>query len=124
MLGGSMSADTDSQSGSERRIYPRVPLDAPYFVTLRRDDGVEVPALVVDLGCGGIQAALPPGSSENLRTWLSHQVVVAGLPEPVQCDGFGYTGAITWVSAERCGVRFLSPLAVSDEELETLIRSL
>jgi len=119
-----MSADIDSQSGSERRIYPRVPLDAPYFVTLRRDDGVEIPALVVDLGRGGIQATLSPGFSEDFRTWLNHQVVVAGLIEPVQCDDSGYKGVITWVSAEHCGVRFQPPLPVSEEELEAIIRSL
>ena len=119
-----MSVDTGSQSGINRRMYPRVPLDAPFFVTLRRDDGMEVPALMVDLGCGGIQAALPPGSSEDFRAWLRHQVAVVGLPEPVRCDGSGHTGTIHWVSAECCGVRFQPPLPVSDEELETIIRSL
>jgi len=119
-----MSADNDSQSGRERRIYPRVPLDAPCLVTLRRDDGVEVPVLVVDFGCGGIQAALPPGSSESFRAWLNHHIAVVGLPELLQCDGSGYKGTVSWVSAECCGVRFLPPLAVSDEELDAIIRSL
>ena len=120
-----MSADTCSQC-EERRIFLRVPLDAPSFVILRRDDGVEIPALMVDFGRGGIQAALSPGSSENFHTWLSHQVAVVGLPEPVQCDGLGYKGIISWVSAERCGVRFQPPLpdSVSDEELYAIIRSL
>jgi len=119
-----MSVDTGSQSGRERRIFPRVPLDAPCFVTLRRDDGVEVPALMVDFGRGGIQAALSPGTSENFCAWLSHQVAVLGLPEPLQCDGAGYKGIVNWVSAERCGVLFQPPLSVSDEELDTIIRSL
>ena len=119
-----MSADTDSQSGSDRRIYPRVPLDAPCFVVLRRDDGVEVPALMVDFGRGGIQAALPPGSSENFRDWLSHQVAVVGLPDPLRCDGSGYKGVISWVSAERCGVRFQPSLSVSDKELDAIIAAL
>ena len=119
-----MSADTDSQSGRERRIYPRVPLDAPYFVSLRRSDGVEVPALMVDFGRGGIQAALPPGSSESFRDWLNYQVVVLGLPESAHYDSSGYRGYITWVSVERCGVRFQPPLAVSDEELDAIIESL
>ena len=119
-----MSTDTDSQSGRERRIFLRVPLDAPCFVTLRRDDGVEVPALMVDFGRGGIQVALSPGASENFHAWLSHQLAVVGLPEPLQCDGSGYKGTVSWVSAERCGVRFLPPLPVSDEELETIIELL
>jgi len=119
-----MSADTDSQSGRERRVHLRVPLDAPCFVTLRRDDGLEVPTLLVDFGRGGIQAALPPSSSENFRTWLSHQVDVVGLPGPLYCDGSGYPGVISWVSAERCGVRFSQPLSLADEELYTIIESL
>ena len=93
-------------------------------MTLRRDDGPEIPALMVDLGCGGIQAALPPGSSENFHTWLSHRVVVLGLPEPIQCGGVGHKGTVSWVSAERCGVRFQSLLPISEEELCAIISSL
>ena len=118
-----MSVDTE-KSGRERRIYQRVPLDAPCFVTLRRDDGVEVPAMMVDFGCGGIQAVLSPGSSESFRDWLNHLVAVIGLPEFAHYDGSNYQGDITWVSAERCGVRFHPPLTVSEEELEAIIESL
>jgi hypothetical protein len=79
---------------------------------------------MVDCGCGGIQAALPPGSAEDLQDWLSHQIVVLGLPEAFRCDGSGHKGIVSWVSAERCGVRFESPLSISDAELHAILSSL
>lgn len=119
-----MSTDTVSQSVKERRVSPRVPLDAPFFVTLRRSDGPELPALVVDLSRGGVQLALPPDASENFHAWLSCQVTVLGLPPLVGFCGSGCAGMICWISMERCGVRFDTPLSVSDASLRAVIMSL
>ena len=119
-----MAADADSDDVRERRAYPRVPLDAPFFVTLRRDDGTEVPALVVDFGRGGLQVALPPGSAESFHAWLSHAVLLLGLPASIDAKEAGCPGIISWVSAERCGVRLAPALAVSDEKLLEIAASL
>ncbi len=119
-----MTECSDSQKGRERRVYPRVPLDAPFFVTLRKSDGEETPSLMVDFGRGGVQLALPPGTPASFHFWLSHHVHVFGLPEAIACSREGCKGMITWVSAERCGVRFEIPLSLSDEEICLILKSL
>lgn len=119
-----MAEQSDLKSGSERRVYQRVPLDAPFFVTLRRSDGAEIPALMVDFGRGGVQVALPPGTPASFHSWLSCQVVVLGMPEPIECGRAGCKGMVSWVSAERCGVRFEPPLSLSEQELRNIVKSL
>lgn len=118
-----MTADTRSQS-AERRIYTRVPLDAPFFVTLQRGDGPELPALLVDFGRGGLQLALPPGTSENFFGWLNQAVMISRLPDSIDGCCTNCCGFISWVSQERCGVRFEKPLTISDDALENIVKTL
>ena len=100
----------------DRRAHPRVPLDAPYFVTVRRHQDARIPALLMDCGRGGGPLALPPEETET-RDWLSSVVIIFGLPSIMDKLGSGCGGTVTWVSAERCGVRFQPPLEVSDADL-------
>lgn len=107
----------------DRRAHPRVPLDAPYFVSIRKQEAGKIPALLVDCGRGGVQLALPPEETQT-HQWLSYSVTVFGLPTQMDAFGQGCSGTVTWVSAERCGVRFHPPLNVSDAELLAFTSSL
>ena len=119
-----MAANDVQEDYADRRAHARVPLDAPYFVTIQRGDSdMETPALIVDCGRGGLQLALSPVEGETYE-WLSHSVVIHGLPQVMDNTGKGCPGMVSWVSAERCGVRFVPPLPVSDEELLEVVGNL
>lgn len=119
-----MSSHTDPLSAQERRSYPRVPLDTPFFVTLKREKAhEELSAVLVDCSQGGVQLALPP-SSEPLFDWLGLRVLILGLPSPMDPPRLGCSGSVSWVSEERCGIRFSQPLALSDEALIALTETL
>lgn len=105
---------------ADRRNSLRVPIDVPFFVSIQKNPGnEEVPALLVDCGRGGVQLAFSP-ASDNIAGWLGCQVRVDGLPLILDAMGTGYEGIITWMSIERCGVRFHTPLPVSDQCIQAL----
>lgn len=115
------NADTDSaDSYADRRNSLRVPIDVPFFVSMQKIPGNhEVPALLVDCGRGGVQLAFSP-ASDDIAGWLGCEVRVDGLPLILDAMGAGYAGIITWMSIERCGVRFHTPLPVSDQCIQAL----
>ena len=110
----------------ERRNHPRVPLDAPFFINIRIGAGNPLSGMLVDLGRGGLQAAFPPQENGyNISNeLLGDAVTVFGLPKVFDEDGIGRSGYVSWVSADRFGVRFLSLAALTDSELEELTHSL
>lgn len=108
---------------AERRVYPRVPLDAPFFVTLRIQDSRQTQALLVDCGRGGVQLALSPEEAD-VPHLLSAEVRILGLPSMLDPTSAGLPGSISWVSAERCGVRFTPPLTLSEAVLQAFSDSL
>jgi hypothetical protein len=111
------------KSYEERRAHPRVPLDAPFFVTLLVEESKKTSALLVDCGKGGLQLALSPAESA-LANLLSASVLILGLPRQLDGLGEGLSGSVSWISAERCGVSFTSPLSVSDDSLLAFTKNL
>jgi hypothetical protein len=121
----SMFSPDSSPSGQERRSSQRVPLDVPYFVTISPEDEKEedVPALLIDLSLGGSQLGFSP-ATRGITNWLGHRVRLLGLPKEV-CNRNGEcAGAITWMSRERCGVRFETPLQLTDEQIMAILAEL
>jgi hypothetical protein len=107
----------------EKRRHKRVPLDLLYFITLKLEDGSEVGMQLVDCGRGGLQLGFP-ADKEPACGLLSRRVTVLGLPQALNPDGLGIPGAVVWVSAGRCGLRFDAPLRLSDEALHAFARNL
>ncbi len=108
----------------ERRQFPRVPLDVTFFVEVSFDGRGEVSALLVDIGRGGLQLAFPP-HMQGMEDILGCQAVVRGLPvRPGRGAGREFSGAVSWISPERFGIRFLDPIPLSDAEITALALSL
>lgn len=121
----SHSSNDNSQGGAfyeDRRSFPRVPLDAPHFVTLQRNGG-KADVMLVDLSRGGAQLALAP-SENNLPYWLGEEALLLGLPPNIDKDGLGYRCVVSWLRPERCGVRFQPPLCMEEEELLAALQCL
>ena len=111
----------------ERRQFARVPIDEPHFVLIAVEQGPSQTMLLVDLGRGGLQTVFPPGQDVEKKSLLGKTVTVSQLPAPVsQASGIenSIKGTITWVSPQRCGIRFIAPLEIGDEELAALLESL
>ena len=111
----------------ERREFLRVPIDAPHFITVAFDGGESVITLLIDISRGGLQAAFPPHQTVDEEALLGRAVRVTELPGSVeQASGNlgGLSGTVSWVSPQRCGVRFAAPLALGDEELAALVEGL
>ena len=106
----------------ERRICSRVPLDAPFFVIARLADGQRYSAILVDCGRGGVQLAfsLAKGVISSL---LGQKMVILDLPEGLGTDPDGCPGVVTWVSPQRCGVRFDQLLSLTEEEVTAIAHS-
>jgi hypothetical protein len=109
---------------SDRRKFARVPLDAPYFVALRFDNGPKETALLADLGRGGLQLSFAPGRDIQGENFLGRAVFIDALPVTLPVEGKNLPGTITWVSPQRCGVRFQTPLNVSEAELVIALAAL
>jgi hypothetical protein len=110
---------------SDRRKFARVPLDAPQFVSLRFADSPPETVLVVDLGRGGLQLSFAPTRNILGENLLGREAFVGGLPAALLGgDGKVLAGTVSWVSPQRCGIRFHFPLAVSEAELAILLAAL
>ncbi|MDL2317369.1 PilZ domain-containing protein [Desulfovibrio sp. OttesenSCG-928-A18] len=120
-----MATDSSADTGQrqERRAHLRVPLDVPVLVTARLDDEHNMIAMLVDCGRGGVQLAFSP-ATRALPDILGRRIAVLGLPPALQPMQRHFTGMITWVSHERCGVRFEKPLPLNEDELVRITRSL
>ncbi len=107
----------------ERRTSPRVPLDAPLFIQFVFSSGASVSAMLLDVSCGGLQAAVAPQCADT-GDFLGQEVVVHGLPVLLDPVHSGCKGLVTWVSPQRCGVRLFNPLEVTEQELQGLNQSI
>ena len=97
----------------ERRSFPRVPLDMPVFIRMRLPTGGEQKVLLVDISCGGMQVALSAQVNKHADL-LGTPVLLFGLPAPLDTGTTGKGGSITWVSPQRCGIRFDEPVAPAE----------
>lgn len=111
-----------TQKYAERRNYERVPLDAPCFASIHKDEQA-VQVLMVDCSRGGMQFALPPGR-EVVADWLGNAVRVGDLPGALDPSGEGLEAMVNWVGGGRCGVRFDRVLSLSEAELLVLVQGL
>ena len=108
----------------DRRRFARVPLDAPQFVALRLDDGTADKVLLIDLGRGGLQISFGPTRDVQGKDLLGRAVSVGFLPAALLLESEDLPGVVSWVSDQRCGVCFLTPLTVSDAELVIALAAL
>lgn len=118
-----MSAPNVASDPQDRRSSPRVPLDAPYFVTISLGKENDAPALLLDLSLGGAQLAFSPAAFK-VTGWLGQQVRIRGLPGNIDTGALGLPGTLSWISEERCGLRFDTPLPLSEEALEDIVADL
>ncbi|MDR1360550.1 MAG: PilZ domain-containing protein [Deltaproteobacteria bacterium] len=109
---------------SDRRKFARVPLDSPYFVNFRFHDGAAETALLADLGLGGLQLAFAPTRNIQRENFLGRSVSVDSLPIALPPEEQKLTGTVSWVSPQRCGVRFQTPLCLSETELVIALAAL
>lgn len=107
----------------ERRACPRVPLDAPFFVTICLENGQRSSAILVDCGRGGVHLAFSPAEG-MMSSLLGQNLVITNLPKGLGTDPDGWPGVVTWVSPQRCGVRFNQLLSLTDEELKAVANGL
>jgi hypothetical protein len=110
----------------DRRQFVRVPLDAPYFVTLSFDGGITENTLLVDIGRGGLQVSFGPARAIRQETLLGSAVCVGALPAALKLPlaEKDLPGIISWVSPQRCGVRFHTPLSLNETELAIALAAL
>lgn len=103
-------------SPQDRRNSPRVPIDVPFFIRMRIDGEGEITGLLIDCSLGGVQLALSMPSGVP-AVWMGAEVGIADMPG---IDAV-LAGSITWISSDRCGVRFHQALAMTEEELRDLL---
>ena len=118
-----MSKQDVNPTYEEKREQPRVPLDVPFFVAIRMDSGDKIQAMLIDCGRGGVQLAFSPAET-RMGELLNLTVMIEGLPDKIRAETTGSFGVITWVSPERCGVRFLTPFPLTKEELQEMADAL
>ena len=111
----------------ERRQFLRVPIDAPHFVSIAIDGGAATLTLLVDISRGGLQVAFPPNQAVEEELFLGKAALIGQLPGSVELasgNAEGLRGVVSWVSPQRCGVRFEQALELGDEELAALLDGL
>ena len=79
--------------------------------------------MLVDCGRGGVQLAFSPAEG-MLNSLLSQDLLLLNLPKGLGTDPDGCPGVVTWISPQRCGVRFEQALSLTDEELTSVASSL
>ncbi len=79
--------------------------------------------MLIDCGRGGVQLAFSP-AEESVSQLLNQELIVLNLPQGLGADPDGCPGVVSWVSLQRCGVRFDQMLFVTDEELRAVAYSL
>ncbi len=101
----------------ERRSHLRVPLDSPNFIKLRISPSVSFTLILTDISNGGAQLTLPPNNA-SMPTMLGMHISMLGLPASVDKNGKGINGIVSWLSPERCGIQFSTPLQLDTLALE------
>ena len=107
----------------ERRAYPRVPIDVPWFAEIHFASGEPLSVLLIDISQGGAQAGIPPQESFPADL-LGREVSLCKLPETLVPGKGPKNGRITWVSPQRCGIQFTEKLALSPDAIATFMKIL
>lgn len=110
-------------NSSERRVYTRIPIDVPIFASLTLETGQVLPALLADISKGGVQLALSPGMYDQ-DSLLGMEAVITELPGDLAPLLVGQHAYICWVSPQRCGIRFHTPLDVPEDVIKDMAASL
>jgi hypothetical protein len=105
----------------DRRFSPRIPLDTPCFLTMIVNGEEEFSAMLVDVGQGGMQLALPPASGvPDIKPGAS--VVLQTVCAPLDSLLEGVCGNVAWVGERCCGVKLLQELAADTATLTNISR--
>lgn len=107
----------------ERRAHSRLLIDIPVLTGLKLANGRVLPAMLVDVSRGGIQLALSP-ETFNPEAILGNDAVITELPGELSMLVSNKCAFICWVSSQRCGLRFYTPLAEDEEYIKTLTATL
>lgn len=105
----------------ERRLSPRIPLDAPCLLALEINYSDTISAMAVDVSQGGVQLALSPGVSES-KLEAGLPVTLRGVPEPLAHLLDGAHGKIAWVGIRCCGIKLNKPLPLDVADATDLAR--
>lgn len=105
----------------DRRIAPRIPLDAPCLLTLLVNYEEKHAAMAVDVSQGGVQLALSPNPAlTELAPGMP--VTLQDVPAPFDELLEGTHGKIAWVGTRCCGVRLNKELHVNPSDITDLAR--
>lgn len=105
----------------ERRLSPRIPLDAPCLLTLEVNYAETLSAMAIDVSQGGVQLALSPGmTGDKLEAGLP--VTFRNVPEPLAHLLDGAHGKIAWIGVRCCGIKLNRPLSLELTDAADLAR--
>ena len=93
----------------DRRSSPRIPLDAPFLLTLEIVSGSSIPVMLTDISMHGMQLTLPPDAGV-LYCAIDSPVIMKNFPEKLAPFLEGLTGTIAWQTEQQCGIRLDQPL--------------
>lgn len=100
----------------ERRTSPRIPVDAPFLLTLEMASGVTVPVMLTDISMHGMQLTLPPGAGV-LHCAVNSPVHMKDFPHGLASFLDGITGTVAWLTERQCGIRLDRPFPRLSEVL-------
>ncbi|BFR49367.1 PilZ domain-containing protein [Nitratidesulfovibrio sp. HK-II] len=99
----------------ERRTYPRLQLDCPCFVTLRRGQG-DMPCMLGNISAGGVMLQLPPHcEAEGLP--FGEVVNLVEMPRALAGALEGVQGRVAWCSGLQAGICFDDVLPISVDDI-------
>lgn len=110
-------------NAEERRIYSRITIDIPVFITVTFDSTHELQVLLADFSKGGIQLILSPGSCDS-ETLIGAEAVINECQGDLSSLLIEKKGFVCWVSPQRCGIRFYTPLLISENAIHELSEAL
>lgn len=103
----------------ERRVYERIGVDAPVVCQIVVGTW-STPVLLKDISRGGVQVEIGPGKVFD-KSLLGQAVTFSTLADELTERVDGVLGVISWLSKERLGIRFDTPLSLTQAELQSII---